>query len=230
MLLRSKKLLIIILCCNLLVPIVHANRRIVFIEKFENTIDGGLPKGWTKKASATAYDGSANIDEVSVGMDYASQGKKSLKLRELSDGSSSWVHSPLFKTHIKEDFEVSFSFKIQGGASARAVFVLYDERENKAIGVNCRLGDDWRYSCAQSLWMEIPGLPTPKAGKEYRITIHIDTQTDQMCIEINGVESEWVPIWTGWKYITKIGFHNNEYHPSEYWIDELKIREIRVKK
>lgn len=219
---RYKRLLIIVICMNVLIPMVYAGRRCFFNEKFENTDEGFLPIGWTKPDN--------KADMVCVENSYADQGKKSLKLTETPDGSSVWVRSPKFKANIVKDFEVSFSFRIKGDASARAVFLLLDENEEKAIGINCRLGDNWRYSCAQSLWMDIPGLSTSIASETYVVSIIVDTQNAQMKVEINGVESDWVPIWMGWEYISKVGFHNNDEHPSEFWIDDLTLREAHIKK
>jgi hypothetical protein len=198
-------------------------------ERFESSEVGTLPKGWTRKISVTQTK-SAEIDEMSVEMDFATQGRKSLRLCEYQDGSNAWVHSTNFETYIKKNFEVSFSFMIQGGTSARAVFKLLDENEEKAIGVNCRLEDDWRYSCAESLWMPIPNLPTPEPGVEYKVSIILDKGNERMRVTINGVKSDWIHIWTGWEYISKVGFHNNDNHPSEFWIDDLTIREANLKK
>jgi hypothetical protein len=226
---KYKRLMIILICMNLLIPTVYASRRMILNERFESSDIGTLPKGWTKKISTT-HTQSTEEDEMSVEMDFATHGRKSLRLREYMDGSNAWVHSSDFETYIVKNFEVSFSFMIQGGASARAVFKLLDENQQKAIGVNCRLGDDWRYSCAESLWMEIPNLPTPEPSVEYKVTIIIDKGNERMRVIINEVKSDWVPIWTGWEYISKVGFHNNDNHPSEYWVDNLTIREINLKK
>jgi hypothetical protein len=226
---QSRKLLIIVICLNLLIPVVNASRKMILNERFETSEIGTLPKGWTKKTSVTSTK-STETDEMSVEMDFAAHGRKSLRLREYMDGSNAWVHSSDFETYIKKNFEVSFSFMIQGGASARAVFKLLDENEDKAIGVNCRLGDDWRYSCGESFWWTIPNLPTPEPGVEYKVSIILDKGNERMRVIINGDKSDWIPIWTGWEYISKVGFHNNDNHPSEFWIDDLIIRETNLKK
>jgi hypothetical protein len=49
-------------------------------------------------------------------------------------------------------------------------------------------------------------------------------------VEINGVESGWIPMIRGWKYISKIGFNSNDRHSSEFWIYELSIRESNDRK
>ena len=220
---RNLKLLKVLICINILIPTVHGGSKRIFNEKFENTDEGLLPKGWTIKPDN-------KIDIACVANSYADQGKKSLRLKDIPDGSSVWVRSPRFKTKIVRDFEVAFSFRIKGDVSARSVFQLLDENEEKAIGINCRLGDNWRYSCAQSLWMDIPKLPTPIAGETYEISIIVNMRNDRMKVVVNDIESEWVVIWTGWDYISKVGFHNNDRHPSEFWIDDLTIKETHIKK
>jgi hypothetical protein len=208
---------------NLFFPVVYAGRRKIYNEKFENVAEGSLPKGWTIKPGTKS-------DIASVENGFVDQGKKSLKLKETTDGSSVWVRSPNFRTYIVDDFVVSFSFRIVGDDSARAVFMLLDERGDKAIGINCRLRDNWRYSTKMSLWYDIPNLPTPEAGELYEVTIRVDTRNNWMNVGVNGVESGWIPIWKGWDYISKIGFHNNDRHPSEFWIDDVNIRLVHNKK
>ena len=220
---KDKRLLIILICVNLLVPVVYAGRRKIYTEKFENVDEGSLPKGWTVKPGV-------KTDIAGVETGFADHGKKSLKLRETSDGSSVWVRSSNFKTFIVDDFVVSFSFRIVGGASARAVFKLLDERGDKAIGINCRLGDNWRYSTKMSLWNDIPNLPTPVAGELYEVTIRFDSRNDRINVDINDVESGWISIRKGWEYISKIEFQNNDKHPSEFWIDDITIRQAHNKK
>jgi hypothetical protein len=212
-----KKILIILICISYLVPIANAGRRL-YIENFEGTNLGHLPKGWKVKTKL-------KMDTAGVETDFAHQGKKSLKLTDITDGSNVWVQSPDFKTSIPKNIEVSFSFRIKGGTSARAIFLLLDEKGNKAIGINCRLEDNWRYSCGHSLWWDLPKLPVPKSGRTYRVKIHLNTNNEEINVEVNGVESGWIPINKGWKYISKIGFNSNDNHPSEFWIDFLSIRE-----
>ena len=220
---KHKRLLIILLCMNLFVPVIYAGRRKIYNEKFENVDEGSIPKGWTIKPGIKA-------DIAGVETGFADQGKKSLKLKETPDGSSVWVRSSKFKTFIVDDFVVSFSFRSVGDASARAVFILLDERGDKAIGVNCRLGDNWRYSTKKSLWNDLPNLPTPVPGELYEVNIYVDTRNELMNIDINGAESGWIPISKSWNYITKIEFRNNDNHPSEFWIDDITIRQAHNKK
>ena len=224
---RCKKVLVVIFCLSLLVPTVAAGKRRIYSEKFERVKRGALPKGWTYDAPLTR---SVKLDKVSVETDFAEQGKKSLKLSEVSDGSNLKIISPDFRTYITGDFVLSFSFRSLGGISGRSVIILLDEKGDKALGINCRLNTDWRYQFKNTLWYTVPNLPTPVPGELYKVSLYFDTRNKRMNMVVNGVESGWIDTYQSWDYITKISFNCNDNHPAEYWIDNLRISEAKFKK
>jgi hypothetical protein len=224
---RCKKILVVIFCLSLLVPTVAAGKRRIYSEKFERVKKGALPKGWAYDTPRTL---SIKSDQVSVETDFAEQGKKSLKLNEVSDGSSLQITSPDFKTFITGDFVLSFSFRSVGGFSGRSVILLLDENGDKALGINCRLDDNWRYQFKNTLWYDVPNLPTPVSGEVYKVYLFFDTGNKRMNMVVNGVESGWIDTYQSWDYITKISFNCNDNHPAEYWIDNLRISEANFKK
>ena len=223
---RCKKILVVIFCLSLLVPTVAAGKRRIYSEKFERVKKGALPKGWTYDNTCTK---SAKADKVSVETDFAEQGKKSLKLSEVSDGSNLQITSPDFRTYITGDFVLTFSFRSIGGYSGRSVIQLLDEKGEKAMAINCRLNDNWRYQ-KYIYWFDVPNLPMPIPGELYKVSLYFDAANKRMNMVVNGVESGWLDIHQSWNYISKIRFNCNDDHPAEYWIDNIKISETQTKK
>lgn len=220
---KYRKLLMIIFCMCLMIPSVYAGKKRIYTEKFENIEEGQIPKGWTVRQSASS-------DLAGVVSDFAYQGKKGLRVKDVSDGTSMWINSQDFKTYITGDYQLSFSFRIVGGYSGRASFVLLDENGDKAVGIICRLEDNWRYSFKNSLWYDLPNLPVPVSGEFYDVSVLVDSNNKRMNVIINKVESGWIDIWQGWSYISKISFAGNDNHPAEFWIDDLTLSEAQFKK
>lgn len=207
---------------SLVIPSVNAGKRRYYSEKFERYKVGSLPSGWTIRPEVM-------LDQASVQQDFAVQGKKSLKLFEVTDGISSWVKSDDFRSYITEDFEFSFKFRIVGITQDRASFGLMNENDVSSIAMNCRLNDNWRYYTSGS-WHDIPNLPVPQSELVYTVKIIVDSKNELMNINIDGHESGWLGTKQSWEYIKRIKFSTNDNYPSEFWIDDIKINELHQKK
>jgi hypothetical protein len=95
--------------------------------------------------------------------------------------------------------------------------------------MNCRLNDNWQYYTSGS-WHEIPNMPVPQSGVDYTLKILVDSKNELMNVNIDGCESGWLGTMQSWEYIRRILFRTNDNYPSEFWIDDIKICELRQKK
>ena len=128
---------------------------------------------------------------------------------------------------------LSFDFMINGSQYDRHVFQLYNEDDQRCVGMNTRIGNPWRYRDPGTSgkggggWTSIPGFSSVEAGRWYRVEIFVDYGRQSVMFGVDGVYSDWLPSQRPWRNITGVGFRGNLNFPADGWYDNLQITEFR---
>lgn len=194
------------------------NMSYIMDEGFEKTSIGARPIGWSPLGSS--------FDTVNVQDNHSYSPTKSLKLHE-NGGDGNHCEITITGVNATRNLLLDMRFMISGEPGGLAVFKLRNEEGKGIVSINCRSDDRWGYFSPGG-WRAIANLPTPVAGKWYRVQILADRELQKARIIVDGYDSGWLESRRSWESIKEIGFRGNDNFPADSWYDDIKIIQYQL--